>query len=183
MVPYKRFDGAPPPRRASFRWGRLLPLPPLPGRHSQFLDDLLPVYQPSLDVRESPEHLLILADLPGLTRSDVEVTVTEDRLVICGERERDACPGEDLTHVKERPFGTFHCALPLPPGLDLDRAAASLVHGVLTVRVPKLRRDPPRKVPIGLVPLNAACDAPRSTPPPGGGSGPLNPAPPRPEPS
>ena len=101
------------------------------------MDELLPVYDPCVDVRESRADLVFLADLPGLTRRDVEILLCGNRLTITGEREREPLgEGEELSY-RGRRFGTFTCSFPLPRGLDGRKATASMCNGVLKVRVPR----------------------------------------------
>jgi HSP20 family molecular chaperone IbpA len=143
-------------------------------------EELLPVYDPCIEVRESLDSLVFVVDLPGLSLEHVEVLMADDLLVINGEREKEPMGDFDQVFLRARTYGTFSCSFPLPCGLDTAKATASMVDGALTVRIPKCHRDPPRRL---AVTLGAVCGAPRSTPRPPAASCPPSPAPPRPRPS
>lgn len=155
-----------------------------PRARRTWMDELLPIFEPCIEIRESPEAYLVQADLPGLPLECVEVRLHGDRLVISGEREPDPATPEERIHVTRGcRYGTFAFTFPLPRGVDARNASASLRDGVLAVRLPKLRRDRVREVPISCAALSAAGDDPRSTPRPGPGSCRRNPVRPRPGPS
>jgi HSP20 family protein len=94
-------------------------------------------FQPRVDVTDDGDALRIVAELPGLTREDVELEVIEDMLVLTGDKRIESKGEEQGCYRVERAFGHFQRAIPLPAGIDLDRAEAKFENGVLTVRVPK----------------------------------------------
>jgi len=182
MVPFRTFRGhvnhaSTPPMPARASAIRILGAPLERGA---LLDEVLPVFDPCVEVRESRECLLFLADLPGLCLDDVEVLLSQDLLVITGEREKVPLGDDEFLFIRERHFGSFSCSFPLPWGLDGARATANMHDGVLAVRLPKTHRDPPRRLPISP---GASCAGRPPTPPPPPGSSPRSPGPPRPRPS
>lgn len=95
--------------------------------------------QPSVDVRETDNEVIIKAEIPGMDPEDVELVLTDRGLTIRGEKresreEKDPQRGTYLSEVR---YGSFSRTVPLPPGVDPDKAEASVAKGVLTVRVPK----------------------------------------------
>jgi HSP20 family protein len=102
-------------------------------------------FQPRLDVVDDGDALRIVAELPGLTREDVELEVVEDMLVLTGEKRIESKSDEKGCYRVERAFGQFQRAIPLPSGVDLERAEANFENGVLTVRVPKAANEPAAK--------------------------------------
>lgn len=102
-------------------------------------------FQPRLDVVDDGDALRIVAELPGLSREDVELEVVEDMLVLTGEKRIESKSDEKGCYRVERAFGQFQRAIPLPSGVDLERAEANFENGVLTVRVPKAANEPPAK--------------------------------------
>lgn len=111
---------------------------------------LAPVMVPSVDVTETDEEVKVTADLPGLTDKDVEVTLDNDVLVIRGEKKQEREEKKRSYHLMERSYGRFERHIPLPEGLDLDRAEARFKNGVLTVTVPKLpeAKSKRRQIPV-----------------------------------
>ncbi|SAK88523.1 heat shock protein Hsp20 [Caballeronia catudaia] len=102
-------------------------------------------FQPRLDVIDDGDALRIVAELPGLSREDVELEVIEDMLVLTGEKRIESKSDEKGCYRVERAFGQFQRAIPLPSGVDLERAEANFENGVLTVRLPKAANEPAAK--------------------------------------
>jgi HSP20 family protein len=102
-------------------------------------------FQPRLDVIDDGDALRIVAELPGLSREDLELEVVEDMLVLTGEKRIESKSDEKGCYRVERAFGQFQRAIPLPSGVDLERAEANFENGVLTVRVPKAANEPATK--------------------------------------
>lgn len=88
---------------------------------------------PRTDISETDEAMLVSVDLPGLDDKDIEVNVTDDMLTIRGEREEKSDKG-DFTSQSRR---SFHRMIPVPPGVDPEKAEAEFKRGVLTVTLPK----------------------------------------------
>ncbi|MFP7571744.1 Hsp20/alpha crystallin family protein [Marivita sp. S2033] len=88
---------------------------------------------PRTDISETDEAMLVSVDLPGLDDDDIEVNVTEDMLTIRGEHEKKS-EKEGFTSQSRR---SFHRMIPVPPGVDADKAEAEFKRGVLTVTLPK----------------------------------------------
>ncbi len=94
-------------------------------------------FQPRIDVTDEGDALRIVAELPGMTRDDVELEVIDDMLIVSGDKRFESTSEEQGCYRVERSFGHFQRAVPLPAGIDLDRAEARFENGVLTLRVPK----------------------------------------------
>lgn len=108
------------------------------GPLEQWFGDFSPSrFQPRLDVVDDADALRIVAELPGLSRDDVKLEVIEDMLVLSGNKQIESKGEEKGCYRVERAFGQFQRAIPLPAGVDPDRAEARFENGVLTVRVPK----------------------------------------------
>lgn len=94
-------------------------------------------FQPRVDIYEEGGNLVIKAELPGVKRVDVEITLDDDDLVIRGERQQQQEVKEDAYYRMERSYGTFYRRLPLPPGVQTDDIRATFQDGILEVRMPK----------------------------------------------
>ncbi|GGY38427.1 Hsp20/alpha crystallin family protein [Parvularcula lutaonensis] len=95
------------------------------------------VPQPLVDVSETDKEIKIVVDLPGLDEDDIDVSVTGNLLTVRGERREERDEDERGFVVHERTIGTFYRSIPLPPGIDPDKAKAEFKRGVLKVRIPK----------------------------------------------
>ena len=91
---------------------------------------------PPLSVWESEQEILILLDLPGVTRDRVEVSVQGSVLTVSGERP-STVPEELRLRINERPLGTFRRTLWIPVGARSTEAAVNMREGILEIRIPK----------------------------------------------
>ena len=105
---------------------------------------------PAMDIVENDDAFLALADLPGLTKDDIEISVEDGMLSISGERKSAHTSDEESKGFKrlERAWGTFRRSFSLPQGVDLEKVSASFTDGVLTVTLPKTEIVKARKVDI-----------------------------------
>ncbi|MFP4126808.1 MAG: Hsp20/alpha crystallin family protein [Alphaproteobacteria bacterium] len=118
-----------------------------------FFDDVTPEigsFQPRLDVRETDEHVLIAADLPGVAPENLDLNVEGDLLTLSGRREENAEDDRQGWYRRERVFGRFERAIRLPFEIGDDAVEAKYDHGVLNVRVakPEGHRSRVRRIPI-----------------------------------
>jgi HSP20 family protein len=107
------------------------------------------VWAPVIEVSERDNNLEVKAELPGLNPSDVKVQVTDEAIILQGERkdERDETKGG--IHVTERHYGSFYRSIPLPEGADPEKARAKFENGVLELTVPiQQQQKKSREIPI-----------------------------------
>ena len=104
---------------------------------------------PPMDLVETEDHLVLKADLPGLSEDDVEIEVKDGVLTVSGERSAEHEQKGEGYHRVERSFGRFSRSLTLPQGTNADKVDASFENGVLEVRVPKPAESKPTRVQIG----------------------------------
>jgi HSP20 family protein len=93
-------------------------------------------WAPDVEIFHRNNELVIRADLPGLSRDDVKVEVTEDHLTIQGERKQEHEETREGFYRSERSYGSFFRNVPLPPGTMSDQAKATFKDGVLEIRMP-----------------------------------------------
>jgi HSP20 family molecular chaperone IbpA len=94
-------------------------------------------WTPTIEVSQRGNEMLICADLPGLTKADVQLKVHDDKLTIEGERCEDGSSQyAQGYHRTERSYGRFYRAIPLPQGVDGHQAQAKMRDGVLEITVP-----------------------------------------------
>lgn len=103
---------------------------------------------PSVDLSENDTQIHVRAELPGIDPQDVDVSVSEDRLVISGEKKSaKETAGEGWSH-RESHYGSFSRAIPLPESVDPTKVTARYDKGVLTVELCKSPSSAARKVPV-----------------------------------
>ena len=94
---------------------------------------------------ERDNRLITKIDLPGMKKEDVKVEVTDGYLAISGERKTETEEKKENVYRREREYGSFHRAVPLPEGVKLEDVNATFSDGVLEVSVP-LPAKPEAKV-------------------------------------
>jgi len=92
-------------------------------------------FSPQLDIFERDGKIVVRADLPGLSKDDVKVDVTDDSIMIEGERKSEHEERQEGVYRSERSYGQFRRQIPLPEGAKPDTATASFKNGVLEVTV------------------------------------------------
>jgi HSP20 family protein len=103
---------------------------------------------PAVDLRETDAQIHVRAELPGIDPEDVDVSVSEDRLVISGEKKSaEESSGAGWSH-RESHYGAFTRAIPLPEPVDPAQVTARYDKGVLTVELTKSPASTARKVPV-----------------------------------
>lgn len=101
-------------------------------------------WSPRVDILQKDGNLLVRADLPGLTKEDIKVEVTDDTLTIQGERKQEKKEEREGYSYSECSYGSFYRAIPLPEGVDASKATAEFRNGVLEVTVPAPSRPEPK---------------------------------------
>jgi len=91
------------------------------------------MWSPQVEVFEREGQLVVRADLPGLTKDDINVDLTDDALVIRGERKSEREENEEDYYRTERSYGSFYRQIPLPEGVDAENANATFRNGVLEI--------------------------------------------------
>ena len=92
---------------------------------------------PRSDVVETDQGVEVTVELPGLEEKDIEVTLTDDALTVKAERQVERKDEKKGYYVSERSYGSVYRSIPLPAGVDSDKAEATFRNGVLTVRLPQ----------------------------------------------
>ena len=106
---------------------------------------------PSVDIFETDKHDLVLrAELPGMSREDIEVTVENATIVLKGEKKFDQAVKEEQYRRIERAYGTFHRSFTLPNTVDTSKVTAEYKNGVLTVTLPFKEEAKPRSINVDV---------------------------------
>ena len=108
------------------------------------------LWAPQIEMFEQEGQLIVRADLPGLTKDDVNVEINEDAITIEGERTSKQEENREGFYRSERSYGKFYRRLPLPEGVEPENVNATFRDGVLeiTMDAPKRTESKPRKVEI-----------------------------------
>lgn len=105
-------------------------------------------WTPAVDVFETSDHeLVVSAELPGIDRGDVEVTIEEGVLTISGERKIDSV-GDGRWYRNERSFGAFRRSFTVPRTVDTEAVSAEHKDGTLNVRLPLREGAKPHRIAV-----------------------------------
>ncbi|MBM3274744.1 MAG: Hsp20/alpha crystallin family protein [Candidatus Sericytochromatia bacterium] len=107
-------------------------------------------WAPRVNVRETQEAVEISADLPGVSKEDLQIVVENNLLVLKGQRKEEHEDKTGTWHRIEKVYGQFERQFNLPAGLMKDQIKASLRDGILTVSIPKAEESKPRQVDIKI---------------------------------
>ncbi len=104
-------------------------------------------WAPAIEVKEQNGRLEVVAELPGIKENEVKVEVTDEGLVIQGERQREHEEKHEGYYRSERSYGSFYRLIPLPEGATVDQAHAEFHNGELRVSIP-VPQQKTRQIPI-----------------------------------
>ncbi len=110
------------------------------------MPDEAKAWSPALDIFEKGDSIVIKFDLPGLKREDIDVSVTEDSLMIKGERKPEAGVKEEDYRRSEISYGGFYRSVTLPSSVDTQNIEAVYEDGVLRITLQRAAGTKPRKV-------------------------------------
>lgn len=106
-----------------------------------------PVLSPPVDIRETPDGITLMADMPGVSRDGLEIRVDGNTLLIEGEARLDLPEGIQPLYADVRAT-RYRRSFGLSSELDAGNIDASLINGVLTLRIPKRAEFQPRKIEV-----------------------------------
>ncbi|HLZ44818.1 MAG TPA: Hsp20/alpha crystallin family protein [Gemmatimonadales bacterium] len=132
------------------RMGRMLN-EPLTG-YEWPLGEVTTAWTPVVDIFEEPEHVRIVAEIPGVKPEAVKILVENNVLTIQGTKEQFAEEKAEKIHRYERTYGAFERSFTLPTTVDAEHIKASYEAGVLTLILPKVEKAKPREVKLEVVP-------------------------------
>jgi HSP20 family protein len=105
-------------------------------------------WAPAFDVYEEKDNYVVKAELPGLKKEDINVSLHDGDLVISGERKHDAKIEGTEVYRAERFFGKFQRTVSLPPAVAVNNVKAEYKDGILTVTLPKSEEAKPRQIQV-----------------------------------
>ena len=104
-------------------------------------------WSPALDLYESGDHFVAVAELPGMRKEDIDISLHDGTLTISGERRRESTNGETAQR-SERYVGTFRRSIALPTRVDATKVSAIYQEGILNVTLPKAEEAKPKQIQV-----------------------------------
>ena len=106
-------------------------------------------WAPAIDVYETASAYIVTAEVPGVSREQIDLAFDESRLTLRGQRvDRRAADQVVHYHQVERSYGMFARTFEFADAIDAGRATADLADGVLTITLPKTSPPPPRRIEV-----------------------------------
>lgn len=106
-------------------------------------------WTPSVDISETDNGFEVRAELPGVAKDDLSVSVKDNFLTLSGEKRQENSEDTQNFQRVERRYGSFQRRFTLPPEVAADDIKADYTDGVLTLSIPKPEVAKPTEVPIG----------------------------------
>lgn len=116
---------------------------------SSDVENLYGMYPP-VDIKETKDELILTAEIPGISKDDINISFTENTLTIKGEKKGAEKESEGNYHRNERRFGTFQRSFTLGTQIETDKVKASCKDGLLVIEMPKKEEVKPREIPISI---------------------------------
>ena len=113
-------------------------------------ESALTTWAPAVDIYETPNELVVKADLPDVNEKDIDVRVENNLLTNRGERTFEKSVSEENFLRVERAYGSFSRSFSLPNTVNAEAIAAEYKNGVLTVTLPKREESKPRQVKVAV---------------------------------
>jgi HSP20 family protein len=107
-------------------------------------------WTPSLDVYQDKDNVYVKAELPGMKKEEIDISLHDGMLTITGERKREEKAEGDDTFRSERFFGRFHRSVALPTAVDSGKVKASYKDGILTITLPKAEEAKPKHIEVNV---------------------------------
>ena len=114
---------------------------------------------PLVDIFEEPDAIRLVAELPGVSPSDVKISVEDNLLTIRGTKEQVPQEKAEKVHRYERTYGAFERSFRLSASIDANKIKATCDLGVLTITLPKAETAKPHLITVEVTPAKALLNA------------------------
>ncbi|MFN3134201.1 MAG: Hsp20/alpha crystallin family protein [Candidatus Kryptonium sp.] len=105
-------------------------------------------WSPRVDISETNDEYIVRAEIPGVSKDDVKITIKDDILTISGEKKQEKESKGENFHRIERVYGSFSRSFVLPGSVKVDKVEAKFKDGVLTIKLPKVEEAKPKEIEI-----------------------------------
>jgi HSP20 family protein len=105
---------------------------------------------PAIDMYDEKDNIVVKAEVPGLKKEDLEVTIKDNLLTIKGQKQRDEELKDKGYYYSERSYGSFERCIEIPREVQTDKARSSFKDGILEVRIPKTEEAKRKEVELKI---------------------------------
>lgn len=121
---------------------------PITRRQRGWLKPEMGVIVPNIEMYDRKNEIVVKAELPGVAKEDIDLTITKDSLTLKGETKKEEEIKEENYYAAEISYGSFTRTIALPAEVDSEKAKASFKNGVLEVVLPKREEAKPKEIKI-----------------------------------
>jgi HSP20 family protein len=107
------------------------------------------VWNPAVDIHETENEIVVKAEVPGIEKDQIELSLENNVLTLKGERRFEKDAKEENFHRIERSYGSFNRSFTIPAVVDESKIAADYKEGVLTITLPKTQKAKAKQIAIG----------------------------------
>jgi HSP20 family protein len=108
------------------------------------------VWSPIVDVSEDKDNVIVKAEMPGMKKEDVKISIQDNVLTLKGEKKQEKEEKDANYHRIERSYGSFSRSFTLPTSVKADKVKASYKDGVLNITLPKTEEAKPKEIPVSV---------------------------------
>jgi len=107
-------------------------------------------WNPAVDVSETENAVYVSAEVPGLKKEDINISIQDNVLSFKGEKKQEKTRKDESLHCVERYYGSFHRSFSLPSQVDSSKVKATYKDGILTIELPKKEEAKPKEISISV---------------------------------
>jgi HSP20 family protein len=108
------------------------------------------MWAPIVDIEEDNDSIMVKAEIPGMQKEDIKVSVQSNILTITGERKHESETKNKTFHRVERSYGKFSRMITLPTDVDSDKVKANYKDGILSITLPKPEATKPKHIDVEI---------------------------------
>jgi HSP20 family protein len=105
-------------------------------------------FEPAVEVADTPEAVIVKAQVPGVPKDNIQVSMTDNTMILKGEMKEEEKKEDKNYYRREWRYGAFERTIPLPVAVQAEKVTADLKDGVLTVTLPKREAAKAKQIPI-----------------------------------
>lgn len=121
---------------------------PITRRRRGWLKPEMGVIVPNIEMYDRKNEIVVKAELPGVNKEDIDLTITKDSLTLKGETKKEEEVKEEDYYAAEISYGSFTRTIALPVEIDSEKAKASFKNGILEIILPKKEEAKPKEIKI-----------------------------------
>ena len=107
-------------------------------------------WMPTIDMFEREDEVVVRAEIPGMSKEEIDISALGNTLTISGERKAEEEVKEDNYYCCERSYGRFQREITLPQGVNAEKIKTSYKNGILEVILPKKEETKPKKIEVAI---------------------------------